>query len=418
MLEPVPTGYANEAKRNGFWLPLTLSGNEITDDTRKTNLEGDGRTFPDSSVGIYAARRNECPNGDCTSTTGWIARLTGTFGSVATDDGKFTLSYIPVTIPLNTFNDGANIILSADGTAASGQTWTVSAWVKGTAGRNVRLIVSERTSGGSSLVETATANTVLTGDWQRLAVTRTFNNASTTRLSGGIVGISTADEAAHTVKVTAVQYERAVFASPYIRTTSAAVSVAAGRIQGSTARLNTTQGWFAARFRMAWGTANEPGSTIASVLNWGDGTNRIICYYLNSDNSFRFQRQASGAGSASPAIVPTIGAGVVITLVGRWTATENALSVDGGNFSSTANTSIPTIANTFMDIGAAPDILSGRELNSDFLWAAAGVGALDNADAAVINGYGNRLPRQLSAIPGRCVLAWEADDAYARARAA
>src|SRR4029077_10532410 len=49
-------------------------GNEITDATRIANTQGDGRTPPDSSFGIWEATTNLCTNGGFeTNTKGWVA---------------------------------------------------------------------------------------------------------------------------------------------------------------------------------------------------------------------------------------------------------------------------------------------------------------------------------------------------------
>ncbi|MDQ3542140.1 MAG: carbohydrate binding domain-containing protein, partial [Chloroflexota bacterium] len=63
--------------------------------------------------------------------------------------------------------------------AVLGQTWTGSAYVKGTSGGTIRLQVKERTSAGGPLVAYQGPATVLDGTWQRLSMTATLTNAST-----------------------------------------------------------------------------------------------------------------------------------------------------------------------------------------------------------------------------------------------
>jgi hypothetical protein len=57
-------------------LALTVSGNEITDVTRTANNDGDGRTAPDSSFGIWEATTNLVAQGSFESNiTGWVGNL-------------------------------------------------------------------------------------------------------------------------------------------------------------------------------------------------------------------------------------------------------------------------------------------------------------------------------------------------------
>ena len=58
-----------------------------------------------------------------------------------------------------------------------------SMWVKGEAGKSVALEITDYTAGGSALTTTVGSTTVMTGDWQRLTLSKTMGaTASTARL--------------------------------------------------------------------------------------------------------------------------------------------------------------------------------------------------------------------------------------------
>lgn len=109
---------------------LSLAGSEVTDAVRATGSEGDGRTSPDSSVGIYAQRTNLITNGggESGTTAGWTA-TNGTL-TVTTDDPafgtyalRFTASAANASITNTTFS----------ATPEQGQPYSALAWVDATA---------------------------------------------------------------------------------------------------------------------------------------------------------------------------------------------------------------------------------------------------------------------------------------------
>lgn len=108
-----------------------------------------------------------------TNTTGWSA----TSSSIARTTSQYYVGSACLLVTPSASSGGA---LSPLATTTPNATHTVSAWVKGSAGDSLRLELNERTSGGSALVGTTTANLTLTGAWQRISATRLFGATGAT----------------------------------------------------------------------------------------------------------------------------------------------------------------------------------------------------------------------------------------------
>lgn len=91
----------------------------------------------------------------------------------------------------------------------SGSSYTFSAWVKGTSGNTVAVRIEEFNIGGTSSGLTDSADTVLTGNWQRISVTRNLSiTASTAKVY--VVDRKTAN-AGQTFYVDDVLFEKTAF---------------------------------------------------------------------------------------------------------------------------------------------------------------------------------------------------------------
>ena len=83
------------------------------------------------------------------------------------------------------------------GAASSGQIWTVSVYALAAAGTNLQLWLFEANSSGG-YIELSAENYTATGKWQRIALTRTLTNGSTTAVqarvatttNGGVIWLS------------------------------------------------------------------------------------------------------------------------------------------------------------------------------------------------------------------------------------
>lgn len=147
-----------------------------------------------------------------------------------------------------------------------------------------------------------------------------------------------------------------------------------------------------------------------------DGRNRIIALadelaYSGWTAEWMMNANSSGTGSAAP-LTGSFAAGSEHTLIGYWAPTTLYLSLDGGSFVSTTRLGgVPNKANsTSFDIGRVGEQLQTDWWNGEISWLAAGRGALDNAAASTIAGYGESDPGLLS-LPGAASFAWDAEGA-------
>lgn len=386
-----------------------LSGNEITDVKRLAALTGDGRAYPDGSMGIWKAATNLCTNGGIeTNMTGWSTLGTNTIAR-STAQKKFGAASL-----IATYQDNTN--LARFGITITAVAHVGSVWVyipSDYDGGGVRMLAS---SGfvGNTILNSAhdQADMSKRDQWQRIW-------HSFIPDAGDLAGFPTvlqtgaAPTAGKFIYVDGLQIEVGYRPSPYIETDGATAVRAKGRIQASASLLDETQGWFAFRFRPGWDTASEPsgGASLEFIFAWlDDGVNVLYCFYNEATNALHFVRAVGGANTTvtlpwSPEYE------IPATIVIAWTATQLKLSLDGGAFASIANTHIPTLAATLFDFGSGGTILSpDKEFDGDILWAAWGTGTLSDADAAFLHATGDDgpVPSQLPSAAA-CKAVWDAD---------
>lgn len=376
---------------------MTTAGNEITDALRALRVQGDG-LLNDSSYGIWEASRNECPNGNLTSNlTGFVDRSSGV-GTRLTGltDSKFGTTSLQVVTAANTVNSGTNFPLSADAVAVSGDVWTASVWLRAgdvaSIGKTARIVISEVSSAGSTLVESA-GTLVLTAEWQRASVTRTFNNASTARLKGAVASAD-GTTPSFTIQASGMQYEKQPLPTPYIETNGAAASRAAADARFPSSVLTPNQGWVAMRVRFGWSNSNEPlaGAGFPVFFDWRetDGDPRLTVIYNESANTIFSQKFAGGVSQTRSVNLALAATGETHTVIVSWTASTLSVSVDGSAFSTNAaanNDLSGLAAQTPVTVGNNRSVSDApiNHLDGDVLWVAAGKGTLTDQDAALIN---------------------------------
>lgn len=359
---------------------LTLSGNEITDATRLANVDGDGRTPPDYSYGTWEATTNRFINaGFETDVTTGITANSGTDESISriTSDKKFGAACAEIILGGATTFAGYRFSF----TSVAGQAYAGSIWIKKVSGASTQLRIRLIDGDGSTLISSVTI--VPTTEWVLYRIN------GTAAISGAVANIQVIQGGgflAMTFRVDGVQVENQPIQTPTKQTDGAIATRNAARIEAPVGALDETQGWWAVRLRMGWGVTAEPGATSPMVVQWADSnTERLIMYYLESDNSWRMQRQTGGAGAATGAQVSTHAVGDFVTLVAKWTSALVGLSVNGADFVTSANTNIPTLAATSLDIGSQGALVLNRQIDADVMGYADGLGDLDNADAAAIH---------------------------------
>jgi hypothetical protein len=344
-------------------------------------------TGGDSSYGIWEATTNLISNGGFeTNTTGYLGVAGGGEETITriTSDKKFgTACAEIVLLGGQTFGGYRHTF-----TAAAATVYTASVWIKKVSGvsNQIRLQMIE-TDGATSI---GTVTHTITSEWARYTLTAT---AAQSGAAAAVRVVQGGGAVTLTYRIDGLQVEAQPIATPYVETNGATAARTAARVQIPMTGMSPTQGWFAIRMRMGWSTTQEPLVTVPQFFNWwDDNNNRVIIYYVEADNSFRMHRTAAGAGATNAIVARTFAAGDIVTIIGKWTATNMHLSYNGAAFDSgPGNTSIPTLAATTADVGS--NQVPTLQIDSDVLWVAMGTGLITNAQAAYIHAKWANDPR-------------------------
>lgn len=162
----------------------TLTGDLISDAIRATGVDGDGRTAPDSSVGIYAARHNLLPNGDFEVDTRYWGVTLGTVARSATHPVSGTSCGMVVA------SGGGTLIVSQTAVIATPIpvvpfSYRFFVWAEGNlVGKSLTAFMFESggASGGEITGAPSTTVRVLTAGRNEIRVTATPNKADRTTL--------------------------------------------------------------------------------------------------------------------------------------------------------------------------------------------------------------------------------------------
>lgn len=394
---------------------ITTAGNEVTDATRAAVLttSSSGQMMDgllgDSSFGIRRAATNLFRRGQCDAiSTDWLAGGSGGVISVTLDPTvppPFSSQSVKVVI------DGANnnqgVYASTSGSWAAGTTLNSSVYFKGMPGRLYKMSLNY--FNGATEKTTGPTNFTATGSWQLLThpsyVVQAGDTATTIRpyVQSTQTGVDTF-WVAHAMVETGQ-----VLSSPYVATSGATATHAAGRVQAPSSVLsgNGTQGWFAMRVRMGY-ASDAPLTQNNVFFNWADSANeRLVFDYMRTPTKqWRLARVNGGTFQGVTSATQTFLAGDIVTLVCAWTSSQVKVSVNGGAFVSAAAALSPTLASSLFDIGSAggPGALVS---DSDVLWFATGSGTLNDANAATIHSFANVDP-MLGQLPGAPTMAWDA----------
>lgn len=385
--EPMPEMmFASPRGPLGATLPLTLSGNEITDGVRAAALQGDGLS-PDGSMGVWEATTNVVLNGGCETNTTNIGANGSCTVSRETAKSKFGSACLKAVTNGVGATEGANYAPQS-GTAAPSDVWTVSGWVYHEEGSDVSIDmrISWRNSGDGLVSEVPNLVNVPSGVWTRVITTATAP-AATDRARAKVV---TGAKVAVTFWVDGVQAEKQPLATPCVPTDGGTASRSASRVQVPVAGvIDETQGWLAARLRMDWvNTADPSGNPV--VFDWrDDASNLLQLRFDTAADQWELQRR-NGGGTGEAAKADTFSLGDAVTVIAAWTATTLKVSVDGSVFTTAAAANIPTLAASTLDIGSVAG--TSEHIDADVFWAACGTGTLADADAAAIHANGNPEP--------------------------
>lgn len=373
---------------------VNASGNEITDAVRAARIQGDGRSV-DSSVGIWEAATNLDTNGgfENGSSAGWSA----TGGSFANSIEQAQFG----THSGKAVSSAPGDLVSKTVAALSASTnYSRSLWIHRTeTGAALTIVVLNKAGTGN--LASATAPSVL--GWSRIVLhprTESGQTTLTTRISSSLGGVS--------YYVDGAQLERNVAATPYVETNGSTATRGPSKVSVVGNPVGPTQGWVAVRIRFGWDSTTpfspDPGIVDMSVSN----DDALFCYWDEASHTFHLERHKSGAGTHASSAAQTFSAGTVKTVIYAWTATDVRISVDGGAFVGTANTTIPGQATLFIGSDQVQGNGNNRQGDSDYLWVAGGSGTLTNADAATIQAFGDSDHPQ-GDFPGGATFAWPAN---------
>ncbi len=390
LLDTAPTNVSGSGGGGGNYTEetLTFTGDLITDAVREAGEEGDGLT-PPAGVGIWPAATNLITNGGFeTNFTGWVAENEsgGTSGR-STDASLFgsASAYFIATTPA----DNAGIRMTTSVAAASGSTFTASAFIRSLDTTELALRIAEYDTGDNFLRLGAAVHAEFTddGEFTRITATATMG-ASTTQAR---LFINTWGSQSAEFYVDGIQFEAGSIATPYIETDGGTASRTAGRVQqpDTDDLMTEAQGWVYGATR--FGIANTALSTgIAVLWQWLDDTDNFLrVAYDWQNNRVSFIRRAAGVQTEST-VAATFAAQGLLTWGADWTATEIAAIANGTRATPSADTNIPTLTATAGDIGSnagSASFLLGNDRSFE-----TGSGTLTDADAAALNAFGDTPP--------------------------
>jgi hypothetical protein len=167
------------------------------------------------------------------------------------------------------------------------------------------------------------------------------------------------------------------------------------------------------RFQPSWASTDSPlgGSTNPRLFRWGTTIPDALAggYQVSSDKWF-VQRFATGGAASEFTVEGTaesFSAGDSRTVIFAFEPTRIRVSGQGRAFTSTAAApDIPSLATDTFEIGS--DQINNSHLSGSILWVAAGLGALTDANATTLHGFGDTDP-SFDQLPGSPTFLWTCD---------
>lgn len=348
-----------------------------------------GYSFDADGLAIWEGTTNEMPNSHAASNVSNWAGSSATITRLTTggpDDDHPTC--IQVDTPGSVAFEGVAASTATGKARAAGQPEAGQIKIKGPVGATIDVWV-RCTNLDSSITEGAKTTITCDGTWQdaepvvvKVATGKTGDWYS--------IFARTHTAQAITFYVSAAQLENQPLQTPLVFTDGGTASRSAARAQAPASLLDETQGWIAIRIRTGFPSSTSPHGSLVGFSDWRDDNNsRILLDYDPSTTEWELRRQDDDSPTAA-VVSDTFAQDDYITVTAAWTATEIKLSVDGAAFVSEANSSIPVLAQTLLELGSVAGI--SLQADSDFVWVATGTGTLTDADAGTIDEYGNTPP--------------------------
>src|SRR5215471_3655682 len=381
---------------------LTMSGNEITDAIRVAdnswpitqNVGSTDGLTPPAGLGVWRTATNLNGHGQCDAVASYGP---GDAGTVPTIDISTPAPFSPQSIKVTTDGTTAAQHLGIGNVSAlsapAGNIGLASIYIKGIAGRSY--FVQNYWNNSDATLTGGTQYTFnATGQWQ--LVTCPNVTVATGKTGTGLiflVGVN--GTRAETFWVAHPMLEQGTYGdiTPYIATSGNATSTRlAARVQAPVSLLNTTQGWFAARIKWGFASANSPSTSGAYVFQLSDNTfgNRVCGFFASGSVQ---TGNVVGSNAEIVTLPATFAQGDFATVIFSWTPTTIGVSLNGSSFTTVSRTKGIPVNMTTLDIGNA---LSGVQVDSSVFWYACGTGTLTGDDARAFYGYGNSLPAMYS----------------------
>jgi hypothetical protein len=278
-----------------------------------------------------------------------------------TEDG---LAYIDIKLsgtPTATATAFYNFEGAASVTAANGQTWTGSAYVRLVAGSltNVTAVRSQttgRTSGGTPVAGQNTPTTFTpTSDavkTQRRVATFTISDATVERIQNAIaVTYASGNPIDLTLRIAAPQLEQGAFATSYIPTTTAAATRAAdsARVTPIASFYNQTEGTVFAEYRFP---ETIPSSGFPHIYSFSDGGDDNMVRLIGTATTNPFSVRSGGGSDQANIGSSAVVAGTIYRQAGAYRQDDFAASRNGGAVGTDLSGAVPS-GLTVLRIGAS-----------------------------------------------------------------
>jgi hypothetical protein len=231
--------------------------------------------------------------------------------------------------------------------AATGQSWTASAWWALAGGSTSGLTIVQRVTGRSSVggfLENTDTSVTLTGTLTRYSASRTFTNASTERVSCDFA-FSYASGAAIdiTLRIGLPQLEQGAFATSVIPTTTTALTRAA-----DVASVNTLTPWFNASagtlYAEVVGLMTSALSGNRSIAAFSDNTYNNSIALMKGAGIAEWRNEIYASGSVQASFVfATYSQGAIAKLAIAYQANDVNSAVNGAVSTTDTTATIPTV---------------------------------------------------------------------------
>ena len=348
--------------RTGTATYFDSSGTLTTATANTPRFDHDPSTLESKGLLIEEGRTNSIPNSQATGAvagtqgtppTGWniLTHVSLGLNRTITTGSTGGFNYIDVRY-VGTITGGNPITLfmepqatNAGYAAANGQTWTASGYFALVSGSlpstGLDLVCRGRATDGTVTNDQQLLNFTPTSTLTRYTATRTFSNASTTRVTLDIrvTAIPNGTAVDFTLRISAPQLELGAFATSYIPTTSLAVSRGADSavVTPISSFYNASEGTIYNEFSVF---ALDGATTLRGISQFAESSTTLNRLQTGVRGTGQYSFQVVSANSTEFQIDTGAGAitvGAIAKAAQSYKSNDNARSINGAT--ATTNTS-------------------------------------------------------------------------------